>query len=245
MNNSVNAQKGIYFISDAHLSFHNGPVEILLRSFLKSIKGKASHLYILGDLFDFWLEYKHVIPAAFLKTLAILLELKESGIKIYYLPGNHDFWMADYLERQAGVKLCPETYEIEHFSKQIHLFHGDGLAYGDHGYRMLKKLFRCKPLIWLYKQLPVDLAYRIADRTSHASREYTKDKPKDLQGYYDYAAHKIREGAQVVMMGHTHHPEMKYLEDGLYINTGDWLTHNSYVVLDSDGFRLEYYKTKE
>ncbi len=242
MSNSNTNKNAIYFLSDVHLSLNNGDVEKLVVKFLNSIKDKASHLYILGDLFDFWLEYEHVIPAGYLKTLSTLLNLSESGVKIFYLPGNHDFWMMDYLERQAGIKLCDDTYEAEHSGKKIHFYHGDGLAYGDHGYRFIKKLFRNRFLISLYKLLPVDLAYRIANKSSHTSRQYTSNKPKDLQGYYDYAARKIREGADVVMVGHTHYPEMKYLEDGLYINTGDWLTHNTYVVLENGEFKLETFE---
>jgi len=233
--------KKVYFISDAHLGIANGKTEELIVDFLRSIKDETSHLYIVGDLFDFWLEYKYAIPSVYLKTLSALLELSQSGVKIVYLPGNHDFWMLDFLEQQAGVKLAGEYLDIEHSGKKIHLFHGDGLAYGDHGYRMLKKLFRCKPLIWLYRLLPVDLAYRIAHRSSHVSRQYTSKKPKELQGYYDYAEAKIKAGYDAVIMGHTHVPEIKELSGGLYINSGDWLYHNSYIVLSEGKFELKYY----
>ncbi|MCP4583734.1 MAG: UDP-2,3-diacylglucosamine diphosphatase [candidate division Zixibacteria bacterium] len=240
-------QKGkpVYFISDAHLSFENGQIEDKLVNFLNSIIGKAGYLYILGDLFDFWLEYKHVVPSAYLKTLAALLKLKQAGVEIVYLPGNHDFWLGNYLHKQVGITLAGDQLEIDHHGKKIHLYHGDGLAYGDYGYRLLKKLFRFKPNIWLYKLMPVDWAYRLAHRTSGASREYTSKKPKDLRGYYDYAAEKIKSGCDAVIMGHTHVPEIKKLDNGLYINTGDWLDHFSYVVLENGEFKLEYYKEKE
>jgi UDP-2,3-diacylglucosamine hydrolase len=237
-------QKAIYFISDAHLSSESKQVEDIIAEFLKSIRDRASHLYILGDLFDFWLEYKNAIPSAYLKTLAALLALNEAGVEITYLPGNHDFWMVDYLQRQAGIKIADVYLDIVHDGKKIHLFHGDGLAYGDHGYRFIKKLFRFKPLIWLYKQLPVDLAYRIAHRSSHASRTYTSKQPKDLQGYYDYAEAKIKSGYDAVIMGHTHEPEIRELAGGLYINTGDWIWHNSYVVLSDGKFDLKYFETE-
>lgn len=214
-------------------------------NFLKSIKKDASHLYIVGDLFDFWLEYKNVIPAAFLKILSALLDLTQNGVKVIYLPGNHDFWLGDYLHRQAGVMLADEKVDIGHQGKRIHLFHGDGLAYGDYGYRFIKKLFRFKPNIWLYKLLPVDLAYKIAFRVSGTSRQYTSKKPKDLQGYYDYAAEKIKAGSDAVIMGHTHVPELIRMGAGLYINTGDWIENFSYVVLKDGEFELKYYKQKE
>jgi len=237
--------KPVYFISDAHLSFKNGHIEDMLVDFLNRISDNAGHLYILGDLFDFWLEYKHAIPSAYLKTLATLLKLRQKDIEIVYLPGNHDFWLGDYLHRQVGVTLADEQMEINHHGIKIHLYHGDGLAYGDHGYRLIKKLFRFKPNIWLYKLLPVDWAYRLAHHTSGASREYTSKKSKDLQGYYDYAAEKIKAGSNAVIMGHTHLPEIKKIDSGLYINTGDWLEHFSYVVLEDGEFKLKYYKEKE
>ena len=240
--NKSDSHKDVYFISDAHLSFKSGKTEQLLNGFLKDIQSRAGHLYIVGDLFDFWLEYKYAIPAAFLKTLSSLLTLTESGIKVRYLPGNHDFWMLDFLEKQAGVELVGDTFDIEHFGKKIHLFHGDGLAYDDHGYRFIKKLFRFKPFIWLYRQLPVGLAYRLAHKSSNASREYTSKKPKDLQGYYDYAETKIKAGYDAVIMGHTHVPEIKKLDGGLYINTGDWFNSRSYVVLSDGRFELKYFE---
>jgi UDP-2,3-diacylglucosamine hydrolase len=235
----------VYFISDAHLTFTNGRVEKLLAGFLAGIKKDTSHLYIIGDLFDFWLEYKNVIPAAFLKILSALLDLTQSGVEVIYLPGNHDFWLGDYLHRQVGVVLTDEKLDVIHQGKRIHLLHGDGLAYGDYGYRFIKKLFRFKPNIWLYKLLPVDLAYRLAFRVSGASREYTSKKPKDLQGYYDYAGERIKAGSDAVIMGHTHVPEIKKLESGLYINTGDWIEHFSYVTLEAGEFKLEHYDHKE
>jgi UDP-2,3-diacylglucosamine hydrolase len=238
---SQQPQKAIYFISDAHLSFDTDTTEKVLANFLETISKKASQLYIVGDLFDFWFEYKHAIPAAYLRTLAKLLELTVSGIEVVYLPGNHDFWLGDYLSKQVGVKLIRDSVDVTLQGKKIHLFHGDGLAYDDYRYRLLKKVFRFKPNIWLYKLLPVDLAYRLAHRMSGASRQYTSGKKKDLRGYYDYAKARIEAGSDAVIMGHTHIPEIRQIDNGLYINAGDWISHYSYVVLDKGQFRLEYF----
>ena len=251
MNNSpVNKQPQtqddkIYFISDAHLNLEFDENESLLVKFLSQIKDQASHLYILGDLFDFWFEYKHAIPSAYLQTLSALLSLTQSGVKVVYLPGNHDFWMGDYLSRQAGITMTGDNLDIEHQGKKIHLIHGDGLACGDKGYKILKKIFRFKPNIWLYKLLPVDLAYKLALKTSGASRKYTSAKDMGLQGYYDYAEIKIKAGFDTVIMGHTHYPEIKNIHNGLYINTGDWMEYYSYVVLENGEFKLEQYRKQE
>lgn len=235
-------EASIYFISDAHLPADDPESEDRLVTFLHSIKGKTGFLYILGDLFDFWFEYKSAIPAAYLRTLSAILSLTEGGVKVTYLPGNHDFWMRDYLQRQAGVTLAGEHFDVEHQRKKIHLVHGDGLARGDTGYKILKHIFRFKPNIWLYHLLPVDLAYSLARQTSRASREYTSAKSRDFQGYYDYAEAKIRSGFDAVIMGHTHFPEIKEIGGGLYINTGDWIEHCTIVVLEHGQFRLEYFK---
>ena len=239
---SKESRQTVYFMSDAHLSFDNSSAEELIVRFFNKIKGEASHLYILGDLFDFWFEYKHAIPASYLKTLAGLLGLRKSGTQVIYLPGNHDFWLGSYLERQVGIKLVNEYLDVVHHGKKIHLFHGDGLARSDYGYRLLKKIFRFKPNIWLYKLLPVDLAYKLALRTSGVSRRYTSGKKDDLQGYYDYAAARIRSGFDAVIIGHTHTPEIKKIDSGLYINTGDWIEHFSYVALREGEFELLYFK---
>ncbi len=209
--NSTDKQS-VYFISDAHLSFNDIQTENILAKFFDKIKEDVGYLYILGDLFDFWFEYKHAIPASYLKTLAGLLSLTENGVNVIYLPGNHDFWMGDYLERQAGVKLAGEHLDVIHQGRKIHLTHGDGLAHGDHGYKLLKKIFRFKPNIWLYRLLPVDLAYKLAHGTSGVSRQYTSGKKIDLQGYYDYAEGKIKQGFDAVIMGHAHVPEIKRME---------------------------------
>ncbi len=237
-----NLWQPVYIMSDAHLSFDNPSTEKLIVRFFDEIKHEASHLYILGDLFDFWFEYKYAIPASYLKTLSGLLGLTEKGVQVIYLPGNHDFWLGKYLESQVGIKIVDEHLDVVHHGKKIHLIHGDGLAYEDYGYRLLKKIFRFKPNIWLYKLLPVNIAYKLALSTSGASRRYTSGKRNDLLGYYDYATTKIKSGFDVVIMGHTHIPEIKKIDSGLYINSGDWIKHYSYVVLKEGNFELRYFK---
>ena len=234
-----------YFVSDLHLGLPSYEKSLerekLFVAWLDEIKSDAGEIYLLGDIFDFWFEYKHAIPAAYLRTLAALVSLTGAGVRVIYLPGNHDFWMGDYLARQAGIDIAGEKLEIMHQGKKIHLYHGDGLAYGDSGYRIIKRIFRFKPNIWLFRLLPVDLAYRLAHGTSGASRQHTTAKDKDLKGYYDYGAKKIAEGCDAVIMGHTHLPEIRQMAAGHYINTGDWIDNNSYVILADGLFRLAYW----
>jgi UDP-2,3-diacylglucosamine hydrolase len=242
MGQELSAARRVYFISDAHLRIdgRSSDIETRLLDIFHKVRENGSHLYIVGDLFDFWFEYNLAIPAAYLKVIAGLLELTQSGAKVIYLPGNHDFWMKDYLHRQAGVELTGDTYETTHFGKKIFLIHGDGLRKDDIGYRFLKKLFRNKLCIWLYSQVPVNLAYRLALRSSKASREYTTNRKKsDPADYIEYARKKVSDGYDAVVMGHVHLPQIENLGAGQYINCGDFFENFSYVILDQAGFRLE------
>jgi UDP-2,3-diacylglucosamine hydrolase len=242
MGQEVSNVKRVYFLSDAHLRINDriSPSEERLLTLFEEIKARGSHLYIVGDLFDFWFEYKFAIPGAYLRVLSGLLDLTRSGIKVVYLPGNHDFWMKDYLSREAGVELVGDTHEIFHFGKKIFLIHGDGLRKDDVGYRMIKRIFRNKVCIWLYSQLPVNLAYRLAMGTSHASREYTTNRKKsDPSDYIEFARKKVAEGYDAVIMGHVHLPQIEKVGKGLYINCGDFFEHFSYVVMDEGGYKLQ------
>jgi UDP-2,3-diacylglucosamine hydrolase len=235
-------QKNVYFISDAHLMARgdNSAAENRLLTVFEKVKLDASHLYIVGDLFDFWFEYGYAIPAAYLKVLAGLLDLTRSGVKVFYIPGNHDFWMRDYIQREAGVTLTADFFEVCHFGRKILITHGDGLRRDDAGYRFLKKIFRNRFCIWLYSQLPVNLAYRLALRFSKASRDYTTNRKKsDPTDYIAFAGEKVNEGYNAVVMGHVHLPQIEDLGHGLYVNCGDFFESYTYVVLDDGGFRME------
>lgn len=238
---AVSATKKVYFISDAHLmpSGDNSATEDRLLTVFTQARGDASHVYIVGDLFDFWFEYRFAIPAAYLKVLAALLDLTRSGVKVFYIPGNHDFWMKDYIQREAGVILTGDLFEAGHFGRKILITHGDGLRRDDVGYRFLKKLFRNRACIWLYSQLPVNLAYRLAMRSSKASRDYTTNRKKsDPTDYIAFARARVTQGYDAVVMGHVHLPQIEDLGKGLYVNCGEFFDSYTYVVLDDAGFRM-------
>ncbi len=232
----------VYFVSDAHLDIRESPSEHenrLLKVF-ERIKKNGSHLHIVGDLFDFWFEYIYAIPAAYLRVVSALLDLTQSGVEVYYIPGNHDFWMRDFLWRQAGVKLTEDLFEVRHFGKKILITHGDGIRTDDRGYRFIKRIFRNRFCIWLYSQLPVNIAYRLAMRTSRASRQYTSAREmSDSTDYIDFARQKIDDGYDAVVMGHVHKPEITEAGSGVYVNCGDFFKNFSFVVLDENGFQLK------
>jgi len=242
MEQEIRDRGKIYFVSDVHLDIRESPSkrEQQFLELLAKIKSEASHLYIVGDLFDFWFEYKFAVPGAYLSVLAGLLDLTSSGIEVSYIPGNHDFWMRDYLTRQIGVKLTDDFHEVEHFNRRILITHGDGLRRDDRGYRFIKFFFRNRLCVWLYSLLPVDLAYRLAMGTSSASRAYTENRDNlDSTDYIEFARRKVETGLDAVVMGHVHKPEIVNLGGGLYVNTGDFFRSFSYVVLDETGFSLK------
>ncbi len=232
----------VYFVSDAHLDIRESPSERenkLLEVFNK-IKNDGSHLHIVGDLFDFWFEYKYAIPAAYLRVISALLDLTQSGVEVYYIPGNHDFWMRDFLWRQAGVKPTEDFFGIHHFDRKILITHGDGIRKDDRGYRFIKRIFRNRFYIWLYSQLPVNMAYRLAMWTSRASRQHTDAREmSDSTDYIEFARLRIEDGYDAVVMGHVHKPEIVEAGSGVYVNCGDFFKSFSYVVLDENGFQLK------
>lgn len=242
MEQAVKMREKVYFVSDAHLDLvekQEGREDKLMR-FFEIVKSDGGYLYIVGDLFDFWFEYKYAIPAGYFRILSGLYDLVRSGIKIFYIPGNHDFWMKDYLKRQVGIELTADRFEINHFGKKILITHGDGIRVDDRGYRFIKKIFRNRFCIWLFSQLPVNIAYRIAMSTSNASRSYTTSREmKDSTDYIEFAKRESESGFDAVVMGHVHIPEIEEAGPGLYINCGDFIEHYSYVVLDENGFQLK------
>lgn len=239
-----------FFLSDIHLGL--GPHETerakedRVLAFLRSVAPTARTLFILGDLFDFWFEYRTVIPKGFHRTLTALQELAEAGTSIHYLAGNHDFWMDDFFSRELGIQTHAEAFEVLVDGKRIHLHHGDGLASNDLGYRLIKPVLRSRLSIGLYRWLHPDIGVRLARGSSRTSRQYTatKDYGED-QGMIAYATKRIAEGCDIVIMGHRHRPTLRPLDGGLYVNLGDWITFNSYAQMDSGSIELKTWDGKE
>jgi UDP-2,3-diacylglucosamine hydrolase len=222
-----------YFISDIHLGLGSKEVEKrkenLLLGFLKAIYPSTERLFIVGDLFDFWFEYATVIPKGFHRTLAAIQEFTDSRIPVHYLAGNHDFWMGDYFTSELGVDVHVEPYETTIEGKRVYLHHGDGLAVRDLGYKIIKPVLRNRLNVRLYRWLHPDIGVRLAKRSSLSSREYTSHKQfGEDSGMIEWATKKIREGVDIVVMGHRHSPHIMTIEKGLYVNLGDWISFNTY-----------------
>jgi len=235
----------LYIFSDAHLGAHSEAKESeklsKIGQLCQLVKADGDRLVILGDLFDFWFEYTYTAPKEHYQVLFLLSELVSQGIQIDYVSGNHDFWLDDFFETQMKIKLHRDEFETNYGGKRFYLIHGDGLAAGDRAYRILKRIFRNKFNIWLYRKLPADFAYALARKVSGSSREHTSKRENDfLSDYRNYAVNKLRDRFDVVVIGHLHIPSYEETEHGLYINSGDFIEHFSYVKVTDDKISLEY-----
>jgi UDP-2,3-diacylglucosamine hydrolase len=238
----------IYFISDAHLGSDDRAVEEIkldkLFRFLEMVKSDGRKLYILGDLFDFWFEYKNAIPKQHLQVVFKLAGLIEQGIPIHYITGNHDFWLGNFLSREVGITVHRDSLTVTEGGMRIFLTHGDGLSPGVWKYRAFVRFpLRNKLAIFLYRLLPVDWGIPLAKAVSSRSRSHTAGREtKFLQDYEDYARRKLDEGYNAVMIGHTHEPVFRDFGNGIYVNTGDFIDHFSYGKLSEGQLSLEYMK---
>ncbi len=239
-----------YFFSDVHLGLESDEREKLkekkLIAFLDQASSDASEIFIVGDLFDCWIEYKQVVPKGFYRLLTKISQIVESGIKINYIAGNHDFWKGDYFRKEFGIEICHEHIERVIDGKKFFIHHGDGFAYNDTGYRILKKILRSKLIQKLYSFLHPDIGIWLAKGTSETSREYTGEKDYSVKdGLRDSAFAKIDEGFDYVVMGHRHLPMMVKHNQGYYINLGDWIKHSSYGIYKEGIFELVEFINKE
>ncbi len=223
----------VFFISDVHLGLagreeERAKEDRLLR-FLKHILPSTTTLFVVGDLFDFWFEYKTVIPKGFHRTLSALQEFTDRGIPVHFLTGNHDYWMRDFFTSELGIQMHFAPFETIVEEKRVYLHHGDGLAHNDLGYRLIKPVLRNPVSIWLYRWLHPDLGVRLARGSSRTSRQYTAHKHYgEEEGMIQYATVKIKNGVDIVVMGHRHEPGILRIDQGTYLNLGDWITHNTY-----------------
>ena len=236
----------LYFISDAHLGLgpknieHEKEQHLIL--FLNHIKKDASQLFIVGDLFDAWFEYRTVIPKGFHRLFTALEDLVRQGITIHYLAGNHDYWIRDFFRDDLGMKTYHEAFDITVDGKKIFIHHGDGFAHNDTGYKILRKILRNPVNIWLYSWVHPDIGIALASTSSKRSRDYTATKEYgEEDGMMKYAAKKIEDGYHIVVMGHRHIPLCKQIGAGTYINLGDWITHYSYAEFDNGSIALRYW----
>jgi len=235
----------IYFIADAHLDGSDTPRQRerqqCLLAFLDHIETRASRLYILGDLFDFWFEWRHVIPRYHFPVIYRLRQLVEAGIEIHLLSGNHDFALGSYLENEIGLRCHGDSITFELAGKRFFAAHGDGVARSDRGYRLLKRLIRHRLSRALFRTIvPPDLGMALARATSRSSRKLKRiDKVRWREEYADFARARFRERFDFVLLAHIHDPFRLEEGDRVYINCGDWMDFYSYAVFDGQTLTLK------
>ncbi len=250
-NIKVPAGKKVYFTSDHHFGLpgkiSSREREALFVKWLDDISHDAHAVFILGDMFDFWYEYKLAIPKGFTRVLGKLAELTDQGIQIYFFVGNHDMWMRDYFIRELNIPIFfdPEIFIID--NQKFLLGHGDGLGPGDKTYKMLKKLFRNPLAQWSYRWLHPDIGLKVAKYLSQKNKlisgEYDKaSKGKDREWLYLYAVKFLEKQPDIkyFIFGHRHLPLQIPLNDNsTYFNTGDWLHHFTYIVYENGEVELK------
>ena len=235
------------FISDIHLGLRSREIEDkkerLLVRFLEFAKSEAAELFIVGDLFDYWFEYKRVYQKGYFRTLTALQNITEAGIKVHYFIGNHDFMHGDFFEKEIGAIMYEDPIERELNGKKFFIGHGDGLVKNDMGYNILKKIMRNKTLQTLYSWVHPDIGIAIASGTSKSSREYTSKKNYgEIDGLYEAASRKIDDGFDYVIFGHLHERQFEKYNDGTYINLGSWLDAPCYGVYRDNTFEIVDWK---
>lgn len=246
-------KKYIYFMSDAHLGFpsHNESLERekKLVEWLREIRPRASALFLVGDIFDFWYEYKRVVPRGFTRFLGEIAAFTDLGIEVHFFTGNHDLWAYGYLEKETGMVIHREPYATTLGKHRFLIAHGDGLGPGDYSYKLLKRIFRSRTLQWLFSRLHPNFALWFGHAWSRSNR---KNREKDAflgeenEFLFRYAHDLNREQTfDYFVFGHRHYPlDTSLDEQSRIIYLGDWLEHFTYAVYDGEKLELKEYKDK-
>jgi UDP-2,3-diacylglucosamine hydrolase len=231
------------FISDIHLGLQDKETEKekerLLVKFLNYARDNCSELFIAGDLFDYWFEYKRVYQKGFFRTLTALQDLTNSGVKVHYFIGNHDFMHRDFFTSEIGVELHEDGIEQTLNGKRFFIAHGDGLVKNDMGYNILKSILRNKMLQKFYSLIHPDIGVSLASHTSKSSRGYTSQKDYgEIDGLFEAAKNKIDLGFDFVLFGHLHKRVFEKYKNGYYINLGSWLSAPCYGRFRDNTFEI-------
>lgn len=249
----TNTKQHIYFASDFHLGVPNRESSLqrekLICQWLDAISSNASEIYLVGDVFDFWFEYKHVVPKGYIRLLGKLAELADKGIKITFFKGNHDMWTFGYLEEEIGAKVVSNELIIERNGKKFFIHHGDGLGPGDHGYKIIKKIFRNPVSVKLFGFLHPYFGVGLAKFLSRRSRLGKGNSDKiylgdDKEFIPVFCKEKLQETHfDFFICGHRHYPiELALGQNAKYINLGEWVNDFTYAEFDGTHLELKNFK---
>lgn len=237
-------QGSVVFFSDSHLGVdaaeREGAREARLHDFLNALPSRATSLYIVGDLFDFWFEYRTAIPRRHFRTLAVLQRLREAGIEITYLNGNHDFWLGSFFRDTLGIRTVDGAVTVEAQGRRLWVHHGDGLVGGDLGYKALRAVLRSPACVGLYGLLHPDLGIPLAHMVSRWSRHSRGDGPLEAGRLWrEIAEPRFRDGYDGVLIGHFHHAHEQRESGREFFLLGDWIERFTYVELAEGKLELK------
>ncbi len=248
----------VFFASDLHLGVDARLSSLerertFVRWLDEVVAPQADALYLMGDIFEFWFEYRTVVPRGYTRLLGKLAELRDGGLEIYYFTGNHDLWMRDYFTTELGIPLHHRPERIELDGCAMLVGHGDGLGPGDYGYKRMKRLFRNPVAQWAYALLHPNFSIGLASRVAGLSRSHTSQEEANFLGpgrewLVQYAERKLEQDPSLryCVFGHRHLPIDYGLRDGVgrYVNLGDWLEYQSYGHWDGERLKLCFFETE-
>lgn len=250
----LNGNQKVFFASDFHLGLTSFPKEMemerekKINSWLESIEPDAKAIFLVGDIFDFWFEYKHAIPKGFVRFLGKIASLKDKGIDIYFFTGNHDLWMFEYLQTEIGVIVFKRPIELHINDTKIYVGHGDGLGPGDVLYKILKKIFTNSFARLIFKWIHPDVGIGLAKKWSKSSRLSKSENDEEFMGDEEYLIQFCRETERnkhhdYYIFGHRHLPlEIDINGTSRYYNLGEWVKSFTYGEFDGREFHLKEFK---
>lgn len=241
----------LYFAGDFHLGVPDYETSLArekkLCRWLDLISKDAQEIFLLGDIFDFWFEYKWVIPKYYSRFFGKIAELTDKGIKVYFFKGNHDMWSFGYFKKELGVEEISDELIIDRMGYRLFIHHGDGLGEGENSYKILRKIFRSRIAQLLFSIIPTRLGLGIALWLSRRSRISQKNRFETYLGdekehLFQYAKNNHLK-IDIFIFGHRHLIIDKEVGQGIrYINTGEWVNSSGYARLDNHGIKVLYFE---
>ncbi|MBL29623.1 MAG: UDP-2,3-diacylglucosamine hydrolase [Flavobacteriaceae bacterium] len=251
----IKKNKKVYFSSDQHFGAPNEESskkrEKLFLKWLNRVEKDAGALFLLGDLFDFWFEYKKVVPKGFVRILGKLANISDSGIPIYFFVGNHDLWMDNYFSNELNIKVFYKPQEFTINNKSFLIGHGDGLGPGDFGYKRMKKVFTNPIMKTIFRWIHPDLGVKLAQYLSINNKLISGNDDRKFYGpekeiIFQYVIKKNKEKVRdFYIFGHRHLALEIPLNKSLYINLGDWITHFTYGEFFENQFSIKRWRTAD
>lgn len=246
---NLNTGQKIYFASDFHLGAPTLELskqrELKIIQWLNHIEKDAQAIFLVGDIFDFWFEYKQVVPKGFVRLQGKIAALADRGVKIYFFLGNHDMWMKKYFTEELGVEMISDELELKVNDSRFFIAHGDGLGPGDYGYKFIKKVFRNKFCQFLFSCLHPSIGLSLAQYFSNKSRIHTGTKDinytkKEDEWLYQYSKSKrVTSPVDYFIFGHRHLPMDIAVSESRYLNLGEWMNFSTYGEFDGSTMSLK------